>query len=279
MLEQDLYTRHEDTSKSVGSRSFELVEGFVRGRVSVIMPAYNEAEGLSKSVDKVKKRFGAIWDDCEIIVVDDGSTDRTRNVFFENSLFEGIKLVSYYKNQGKGYAFRKGFSRVTGEFTFLVDGDTEIMADDLIDYFQALKESDITIGSKRHPSSKVNTPTMRRFLSLGYNILERLLTGVKVSDTQAGFKGSKSTALYQIMPLLSVKKYAFDAEMLAVATLLNMKIRELPVQVELKASFRARHVFRMIIDLMGITYRLRVRRWYQKNLKAMSNTYTPIIQW
>jgi hypothetical protein len=102
---------------------------------------------------------------------------------------------------------------------------------------------------------------------------------VRATDTQAGLKAARSKALYMILPLLSVKKYAFDAELLAVASLLNYRIEELPVFIDLRASFSVRKVFRMLIDLLGIAYRLRIKRWYQKNIVKMSNTYNPIIGW
>jgi hypothetical protein len=117
------------------------------------------------------------------------------------------------------------------------------------------------------------------FLSLGFNTLERLLIKIRVSDTQAGMKGLRSVALYRILPLLSVKKYAFDAELLAVATLLGFRLRELPVHIQLRAGFSTRQVFRMMIDLLGISYRLRIKKWYQKNMRGISETYRPIIQW
>ena len=125
---------------------------------------------------------------------------------------------------------------------------------------------------------QVICPTVK-FLSLGFNILERALTGVRATDTQAGLKAAKSATLYRILPLLSVKKYAFDAELLAVASLLDLRIRELPVFIQLRASFSIRKVFRMLIDLLGIAYRLRIKRWYQKNMVTMSKTYSPIIPW
>jgi hypothetical protein len=70
----------------------------------------------------------------------------------------------------------------------------------------------------------------------------------------------------QILPLLSVKRYAFDVEVLAVARLLKMKVVELPVAIRLGALFSVRHIVRIFVDLMGIVYRLRVKRWYQANL-------------
>jgi len=250
----------------------------VKGRVSVILPAYNEGEHIAESIASVKDLFGPACKELEIIVVDDGSTDGTL-IAAEGTADELTRIVGYPRNQGKGHAIRQGFRRVTGEITFLLDSDMEIAPRDLLQYLNALKSVDIAIGSKRHPLSRVETPTMRMFLSLGFNLLERMLTGVRATDTQAGLKCAKSEALYEILPLLSVKKYAFDAELLAVATLLKFDIGELPVQIELSASFSARKVFRMLVDLLGIAYRLRIRRWYQENLQEMTDTYKPIIRW
>jgi glycosyltransferase involved in cell wall biosynthesis len=259
-------------------REAEHIDGFVKNRTSIVMPAYNEADWISGSVADVAKQFETICPDFEIIVVDDGSKDGTRKIA-EEITSDRMRVVGYEENQGKGHALKLGLYNATGQFAFLVDSDLEIRAKDLISYFDALESADFVIGSKRHPLSSVRTPAMRKFLSLGFNILERLLTGVRVSDTQAGLKAARSSALYMVLPLLSVKRYAFDAELLAVASLYGFKITELPISIDLKATFSARQVFRMLIDLMGIGYRLRIRRWYQKNMEEVSNTYTPIIPW
>jgi glycosyltransferase involved in cell wall biosynthesis len=242
------------------------------------MPAYNEAECIAKSITATKEQFESVCEDLEIVVVDDGSTDGTGKLV-GTTYDHKIKVISYDRNKGKGYALKEGFNYVTGEFSFLVDSDLEIHAKELTAYIEALEFADIVIGSKRHPLSFVETPILRRFLSLGFNLLERLLTGVQASDTQAGLKGARSSSLYRVLPLLSVKRYAFDAELLAVSSLLGLRIKELPVYVKLSATFSAREVLRMLIDLLGITYRIRVKRWYQKNIAKASNTYKPIISW
>lgn len=242
------------------------------------MPAYNEANCIARSVADMKSRFRAACSDYEIIVVDDGSIDGTRKIVEEFG-GERVKVVGYQRNQGKGHALKVGLHSATGQFAFLVDSDSEIRPRELMSYVMALKSADIVIGSKRHPLSSVQTPTLRKFLSLGFNILERLLTGVRATDTQAGLKAARSAALYRILPLLSVKKYAFDAELLTVGSLLNYRIVELPVDIQLRATFSVRQVFRMLIDLLGIAYRLRVKRWYQGNMVTISDTYKPIIPW
>lgn len=256
----------------------ELEYGFVKGRISIIMPAFNEAECITNSIATAMKQFESIREDFEIIVVDDGSTDETRRLA-EGFYDRRVRVVGYDRNKGKGYALKEGFNFVTGEFSFLVDSDSEIHASDLGNYVKELETVDLVIGSKRHPLSVVDSPTVRKFLSVGFNALERLLTGVRTSDTQSGLKGAKSTALFGILPLLSVKRYAFDAELLTVASIAKLRIKELPVQIHLNAAFSVGQVFRMLIDLLGIAYRLRVKRWYQKNMVRMTETYKPMITW
>jgi len=268
----------EATQQKPLPAELEFLDGFVKGRTSIVMPAFNEAACIRKSITDVKEQFARVCPDYEIIIVDDGSTDGTRRAA-EEVADRRVKVVGYATNQGKGHALRLGFHRATGEFTFMFDSDSEIQPRELIAYITALTSADIVIGSKRHPLSNVQTPVIRKFLSIGFNTLERILTGVRATDTQAGLKAARSRALYRILPLLSVKQYAFDAELLAVASLLEFKIVELPVYIELRASFSVRKVFRMLVDLLGITYRLRVKRWYQKNMIMMSKTYSPIIEW
>lgn len=242
------------------------------------MPAYNEANCIRQSISEVRKRFEAVSQDFEIIVVDDGSSDGTRKIA-ERFSGKRFKIVGYDNNQGKGHAIKLGLYNATGEFAFLLDSDLEIHPKELVSYIEALGSADFVVGSKRHPLSTVRTPATRRFLSLGFNFLERFLTGVHATDTQCGLKAARSAALYQVLPLLSVKRYAFDAELLTVASLFGYTIKELPVDIDLKATFSVRQVFRMLIDLLGISYRLRLTKWYQKNMLRMSETYKPIISW
>jgi hypothetical protein len=120
---------------------------------------------------------------------------------------------------------------------------------------------------------------MRRLLSHAFNRLVMLLTGLRVSDTQTGFKAFRREALEKIMNLVSVKHYAFDVELLVAAKLLRLRIVELPIKISLASLFSVRYVLRMFVDLLGITYRLRVIHWYQSNLHNPEAAYKPIIKW
>jgi glycosyltransferase involved in cell wall biosynthesis len=177
-----------------------------------------------------------------------------------------VKVVSYSKNLGKGYAVKKGFMQAVGEVVIFVDSDLDINLKGISRYVEALRHGDIVIASKWHPQSVVEMPLVRRLLSRGFNLLVRLLTGARLRDTQAGLKAMKKSALEKVFPRLSVERYAFDVELLIVANLYGLKVVEMPVDLQVQALFSLREMCRMFIDLLGIAYRLRVTHWYRKPL-------------
>jgi hypothetical protein len=130
-------------------------------------------------------------------------------------------------------------------------------------YVDALREGDIVIGSKWHKDSVVQVPPMRRFLGHGFNVLVKLLTGIRVADTQTGIKAIRREAFDRVFRSMSVKRYAFDVELLVVAKVFDLRVVELPVRLTMSNGFRLREIWRMFLDLLGITYRLRIKRWYQ----------------
>ena len=249
------------------------------GTVSVIMPAYNLESKIKKTINNTNEKLSKIDCDYEIIVVDDGSKDATRKI--ANSVKNSnVRVLSYDVNQGKGFALTMGAINATSEYVAFMDGDGEISSKMLNSFIEALKHADIVVGSKQHPESIVDVPVLRRFLSLGFNVLVRLMTGINLWDTQVGFKAFRRDALIDIMKLVSVRKYAFDVEVLTIATLLNKKIVVVPVEIHSKGLFSVRNIFRMFIDILGIAYRLRIKKWYQKNQeKKDPPKYKPIIRW
>ena len=236
--------------------------------LSFVLPAYNEGdsiEGALDSLDRVVKDSRLRY---EIVVVDDGSIDSTRVKALNYASKNGhVRVVAYDRNLGKGYAIKKGFTQATGDAVVFVDSDLEIDLERISSYVEALGRGDVVVASKWHPESVVEIPFMRRILSRGFNVLVRLLTGVKLKDTQTGLKAIRRKAFENAFPRLSVKRYAFDVELLTVANLYGLKVVEMPVNLRMRALFSLREVWRMFVDLLGITYRLRVLRWYQRAMK------------
>lgn len=239
--------------------------------LSLVLPAYNEGQTIGlviERTDSVAKQTGLRY---ELVVVDDGSEDNTST---EVRCFAGknghVRVVGYTDNFGKGFALKTGFFHSLGDLIIFLDSDTDIEPDRVVDFVDTLKDADLVIASKRHPESVVDACLSRRFLSYGFNLLVRLLVGLDIKDTQAGLKAVKRSALKRVFPLLSVKRYAFDVELLAVSKLLGLKVVELPVNLHLNGKFKMKEALRMFLDVLGIAYRLRIVKFYQRRLEACS---------
>jgi len=235
--------------------------------LSFVIPAYNEEGSIEAALGRLDKVVKGKELPYEIIVVNDGSQDKTLQRAITYASRNGhVKVVSNASNEGKGYAIRKGFMQTNGEVVVFTDSDMDIDLNLVSSYVEALQQGDIVIASKWHPKSVVKMAIMRRIFSHSFNILVRLMTGVKLRDTQAGLKAIRKSAFIDVFPRLAVKRYAFDVELLTVANLNGLRVVEMPVNLEMQGLFSFREIWKMFLDLLGITYRLRITRWYQRPL-------------
>lgn len=247
--------------------------------LSVVMPAYNEAENVGLAVQRTLGALRATSDTYEVIVVDDGSTDGTAAVVEGiSSLDSHVRLIKNSRNMGKGVAVKRSAEFTRGESVVVIDADMEVVPEQLQRYVHILNDHDICIASKRHPDSVYKAPLMRKFLSVTFNMVARLLTGVKFADSQTGLKAMRGDHFKRIMGVITVKRYAYDVEVLAVAQLMKSRVAELPVRIEQNSAFRAKAAMYMLVDLLGIVYRLRIIKWYQKNLRKSQSEYKPILR-
>lgn len=244
--------------------------------LSFVIPAYNEEGSIEDALWTLDEAVKSKRVPYEIVVVDDGSKDKTLLKASTYARRNGhVRVVSYNPNVGKGYAIRKGFMQATGEVVVFADGDMDIDLSTVTSYVDALKHGDIVVASKWHPDSKVDMPLKRRILSHGFNVLVRTLTGAKLKDTQVGLKAMRKSAFVSIFPRLCVKRYAFDVELLAVANLYGLRIVEMPTELRIEGLFNLKDVLRMFVDLLGIAYRLRVLHWYQRPLTIKNGVKVP----
>jgi dolichol-phosphate mannosyltransferase len=235
--------------------------------LSFVVPAYNEEDYIEDMLGTIDAVIADKKLPYEILVVNDGSRDETLTNARRYAGRNGhVRVVTYRKNVGKGYAVKTGFMKTNGNIVIFADSDMEIDLTVISEYIDALKQGDIVIASKRHSNSHVKVPISRRILSEGFNGLVRLLTGVPLKDTQSGLKAMKKSAFVDIFPRLAVKRYAFDVELLAVAHLNGLKVVEMPVNIRLAAKFKPTEMWHMFVDLLGIAYRLRIIHWYQRPL-------------
>ena len=234
--------------------------------VSLVMPAYNESQSISSAIRKVDAVLDKTNWSYELIVVDDGSVDKTREILLTEKYSGRFKLTGYSTNMGKGYALKKGFLKSKGTYVLFLDSDLDINPNQIEKYVMALGKGDIVISSKRHPESIIKVPFIRTFMSYGFNFLVRLLTGLSVYDTQTGLKAVRRDATSPVFKVLSIRRFAFDVELLVVASLLGLKIIELPINISLNKFFNPIEACKMLIDLLKISYNLRITKWYQSSL-------------
>ncbi len=233
--------------------------------LSVVVPAFNEGNSIERALSNLDDLFKIEKRSYEIVVVDDGSKDNTLQKASNYAGKNGhVKVLSSDENNGKGYAEKKGFMKSIGDVVVFADSDLEIDIGVVSKYIEALNHGDIVIASKWHSESHVEISMSRRILSHCFNVLVKILIGVNIRDTQVGLKAIRKSSFEKIIPKLIVKRFAFDVELLAVASLYGLKIVEMPVRLRLNASLKLKEILKMFSDLLKITYRLRVLRIYGK---------------
>lgn len=245
-------------------------------KLSVILPVFKEEANVRatlKEVDKVLKNMSIKH---EIIAVDDGSTDGTwKELKIAASEVNDLQLIRCEKNNGKGQALKLGFEASSGELVAFFDAGGEYWPENLIQFLKLIKEggTDAVIGSKRHPKSRVRYPTRRVFWSTVHNLAVRILLKLPVRDTQVGLKLFKRRVLEKVIPLLLVKRYAFDVELLANIHRMGYKIREAPIVLDFKPEsekIRFKDIFRIALDILAVFYRMRILKYYERVAKAQT---------
>lgn len=238
-------------------------------KLSLIVPAYRQAKTIIKDIRRIEKVLSLIRYPYEIIIVADGYGDGTYRQAKKITL-ANVRVYVYMKNQGKGHAVRIGMSHATGDYIAFIDSGMEIDPNGISMLLEHLEwyNADIICGSKRHPASQVKYPLTRKILSFGYQWIVWFLFRLKVRDTQAGLKIFKRKVLEKILPRLLVKQYAFDLEMLVVATRLNFRrIYEAPIKLgynfgDLTHASTIRTILHILIDTMAIFYRTYILHYY-----------------
>jgi glycosyl transferase family 2 len=235
------------------------------------VPVYNGGDEVVENVGVIHRTVSQqlAGEEVELVVVSDGSIDGSAERLLE-ARAHGVRVIHYDRNLGKGYAVKAGALAAHGDWVALVDADLDLDPASIPTYLEVARRErlDFAIGSKRHPDSVVRYPPARRAASWCYQQLNRVLFRLDVRDTQVGLKVFSRRVVEDVMPLLLVKRFAFDLELLAVAAALGYgRIRELPVTLEYRFSgseLRSRAVARALWDTAAIFYRLRILRTYQR---------------
>jgi glycosyltransferase involved in cell wall biosynthesis len=247
--------------------------------LSVIVPAYREGKRIYGNVNRLLGELDKIGTTYEVVVVSDGNIDSTAS---EARRIESpaVKVFEYPMNVGKGFALSLGVGQSSGSLVTFIDADMELDPANIKTFIETMRDSncDAVIGSKRHPESRVSYPAFRRFQSWMYQMLVRVLFNLNVRDTQTGLKLFRRQVLAEALPLLAIKRFAFDLELLVVARFLGYKrVCEAPISLDFQfeSTVGLMSAWRVLWDTAAIYYRLHIKRHYQARLGAVRTTQGP----
>jgi glycosyltransferase involved in cell wall biosynthesis len=200
---------------------------------SIIIPAFNESERISTTLERVLGYAAERRWNSEVIVVDDGSRDATTHIVREYMQKNpAVRLLQNPGNRGKGYSVRNGMLNAKGEVLLFSDADLSSPIEEAHKLFSAIANgADVAIGS-RWLQTELQTrrqPLYRQFFGRIFNLTLRLVLGLNFKDTQCGFKAFSRRSAEAIFPLQQIERWGFDPEILFLARRLGFKTVEVPV--------------------------------------------------
>ena len=222
-----------EASETAVGTGFIAPEESVRPLVSIVVPAFNEASRIAESIRKIDAFAGQSMLPLELIVVDDGSVDQTAEIVQRLGI-KGLRLIRNDENHGKGYAVRQGVLAASGEYVLFTDADLSAPIEELNKLLDiATRErADVVIGSRNVDRRYIETH-QSRFREVGgmvFNLMVRLFLGLRLRDTQCGFKLFHRQRTRSAFERQTTPGFGFDPEVLFLAKRQRLKISETPVR-------------------------------------------------
>lgn len=231
--------------------------------ISIIIPVYNDAAHIGKSIDALLNWVRSENTNAEIIIVNDGGLDETAEIVDKKSKeYQEIKFLNRRTNKGKGASVREGMRAASGNVIIFTDADLPYGTKHFKKIIEELQSGADLVIANRNLASNIQSPTsnvslLRLFTHLGFAFLVRQLLHLEFTDTQAGLKGLTKKAADQLLPKLKIDRFAFDLELLVKAERAWLKIKEVPVVLENigKSNISVlRDSFQMLKDILKISF-------------------------
>lgn len=228
--------------------------------LSVIIPAYNEESRIVATLEQIVGFMSSQAYTWEVLVVDDGSTDTTGSLVAELAISQpNLRLITLL-HRGKGWAVKNGMLEAVGQYRLLCDADLSVSIDQVERFLPPQTgEIDIAVGSRETTGSyRIGEPLRRHIMGRVYNTLVRLLAVPGLADTQCGFKCFQGRIVPELFQSQTMDGFAFDVEILFLATKAGMTLQEVPVEWhfrELSKVSALRDSWLMTLDLMKILWR------------------------
>jgi dolichyl-phosphate beta-glucosyltransferase len=225
--------------------------------LSIIIPAYNEENRLPNTLEQVFHFLGKQSFSSDVIVVENGSTDRTFELAQKFADQRKNLRVIHNKERGKGGAVQRGVLEAHGEYVFICDADLSMPVGEISKFLPpTLMDFDIAIGSREAPGAvRYDEPYYRHLTGRVFNMLIRWMVLPKLQDTQCGFKCLRAKVARDIFPFQTLTGWAFDVELLYIAHHHGYHILEIPIDWYFNADSKVRVLrdsWRMFIDLLVI---------------------------
>ncbi len=202
-------------------------------RVSVVLPAYNEAKRLRSTIKTLKQYMDKTGYAYEIIIAEDGSTDGTDKIAAEIAAnCDNVRHIHSNERLGKGRALARAFQQAKGDVLVYLDVDLSTDLNhlkELVDSI-AVEGYDFATGSRLMKGGQTERPFKRHLASKGYNFLVRSLLGSKIHDHQCGFKAFRRSSLMEVIKHVKDNHWFWDTEILILAQRMGYKIKEFPVR-------------------------------------------------
>jgi glycosyltransferase involved in cell wall biosynthesis len=232
--------------------------------LSIVVPAYNEAKRLGDSLAKINAYLVSAGIDAEIVVVDDGSKDRTAELAAKALAGRRGRVVANGDNRGKGYSVRHGILEAQGRFVLITDADLSTPIEEHAKLAAAIRDRDldVAIGSRALPNSNVQLSQawLRRTMGRTFNKIIRALTGLALHDTQCGFKLMDRERVLPLFRKMVVDRFAFDVELLFLCSRFGLSVEEVPVTWRNAPDSKVSIVgdpANMILDVLRVRWRFR----------------------
>jgi glycosyltransferase involved in cell wall biosynthesis len=230
-------------------------------KISVVIPCFNEGRTIYQNIQKINRYLEKNIAVYEIIAVNDGSRDDTLAELQKVQKELPLQIISHLQNEGKGKVVRDGILSSRYEIAMFLDADLAIPIEELEKFLVEIDRGyDLAIASRFVPGLKVLCPVLwyRKIMERVFRILRMIiLNNWKVRDTQCGFKVFRAPVARKIFPMATVKRFAFDAEIIFIAKKFGYSIKELPVTLQ---NPERSHV-RLFCDPLNMFFSLFKIRW------------------
>ena len=230
--------------------------------LSIVIPAHNEEGRLPRTLGQIFAFLEKQAYISEVIVVENGSSDRTLELSREFAVRHLNMIVIREEQRGKGNAVRRGMLEAHGEYRFICDADLSMPIDEVNKFLPPLtNDADIVIASREAPGAiRYNEPPYRHWGGRAINLAIRLLILPGLKDTQCGFKCFRASATEELFRQQTLIGWSFDIELLYLARRKHLRIKEMPIHWYFGADSKV-HAIRDALRMLGDIFRIHINAW------------------